>query len=276
MPVFSTHAGDNPVKIAQKGLGEAEAQGCDLVLIDTAGRLHIDEPLMKELRKMREKVEPKEVLLVADAMTGQDAVNVASQFHKDLALTGVILTKMDGDARGGAALSIKAVTQCPIKFVGMGEKLDDLEPFYPDRMASRILDLGDLPTLVEKAQQEKKLRKQEFTLEDFREQLHQIKKLGSLESILGMIPGMGQMMKKMKNAVPPEKELKKTEAIIDSMTREERRRSEIINGSRRQRIALGSGTSVAEVNRLLNQFREMQKMMKMFSKVGLKGLNFKI
>ncbi|MFC2075023.1 signal recognition particle protein [Bdellovibrionota bacterium] len=284
MPVYPSRTKDNPVKIAQKGVKEAEKSGCDVVLIDTAGRLHIDEPLMKELRKISEKVSPQEILLVADAMTGQDAVTVAEQFHKQLQLTGAILTKMEGDARGGAALSIRAVAGCPIKFIGVGEKVSDLEVFHPDRVASRILDLGDLLSLVEKAESafdvsqaeelEKKLKKQEFTLEDFRDQLRNVKKLGSLESVIKMIPGMGKMAKKMAKLSPPEEEIKRTEAIINSMTSLERRKYEILNASRRQRIAAGSGTTVANVNRLIKQFREMQKLMKQMARGGLKQFGF--
>lgn len=282
IPVYPTRPGDNPVKISKKGVDEAVQIGCDVVLIDTAGRLHIDVPLMDELKNIKAKVEPKEVLLVADAMTGQDAVNVAKEFMGQVGLTGVILTKLDGDARGGAALSIRFVTNAPIKFASFGEKLDDFELFHPDRMASRILDMGDLLTLVEKAQNafderegealEKRIRKSEFTLGDFLIQLKNIKKLGSLESIMKMIPGMGGMMKKVKQMNPPESELKRTEAIIYSMTISEREDYKLLDGSRRRRIALGSGTSVADVNKLINSFREMQKMMKNFSKMGMKGL----
>ena len=253
----------------------------DLLIIDTAGRLHIDEELMGELARIREKMTPQEILLVADAMTGQDAVNVAKRFNEVLDITGVILTKMEGDARGGAALSIRAVTDKPIKFIGVGEKIDALEPFFPDRMASRILGMGDVLTLIEKAQEgfdrkeaeklEKKLRKAEFDFEDFLTQLRQIKKLGSLEQILGMLPGMGQL-KKVKQLKSDERELVKVEAIINSMTKEERRNYKIINGSRRRRIARGSGTSVQDVNRLIKNFAQMKKMMERFSKKGARGL----
>jgi signal recognition particle subunit SRP54 len=233
---------------------------------------------MEELRRIKEAVDPGDILLVADAMTGQDAVNVAKAFHRKLALTGVILTKMDGDARGGAALSIRSVTGAPIKFVGVGEKLDALEPFFPDRMASRILGMGDILTLVEKAQEgvdekqakelERKLRKSQFTLDDFREQLVRVQKMGSMEDLLGMIPGIGGKLKELKGAAPDESELKRTLAIIDSMTPAERRNVKILNGSRRKRIALGSGTTVQEVNRLLKNFQQAEGMIKRFSQPG--------
>jgi signal recognition particle subunit SRP54 len=233
---------------------------------------------MEELRRIKEAVDPGDILLVADAMTGQDAVNVAKAFHAKLALTGVVLTKLDGDARGGAALSIRAVTGAPIQFVGVGEKLDALEPFFPDRMASRILGMGDILTLVEKAQEtidekearelERKLRKSQFTLEDFRDQLLRVRKMGSMEDLLGMIPGMGSRLKEMKAAAPDESELKRTLAIIDSMTREERRNVKILNGSRRKRIALGSGTTVQDVNRLLKSFQQAEQMIRRFSQAG--------
>jgi signal recognition particle subunit SRP54 len=233
---------------------------------------------MEELRRIKTAVDPADILLVADAMTGQDAVNVARSFHQRLSLTGVVLTKLDGDARGGAALSIRAVTGAPIKFVGVGEKLDALEPFFPDRMASRILGMGDLLTLVEKAQEtidekqarelERKLRKSQFTLEDFRQQLLRVRKMGSMEDLLGMIPGMGGKLKELKGAAPDESELKRTLAIIDSMTREERSNVKVLNGSRRKRIALGSGTTVQEVNRLLKNFQQAEQMIKRFSQAG--------
>jgi signal recognition particle subunit SRP54 len=233
---------------------------------------------MEELRRIKEAVDPADILLVADAMTGQDAVNVAKAFHGKLSLSGVVLTKMDGDARGGAALSIRAVTGAPITFVGVGEKLDALEPFFPDRMASRILGMGDILTLVEKAQEtidekearelERKLRKSQFTLEDFREQLLRVRKMGSMEDLLGMIPGMGGKLKEMKGAAPDEAELKRTLAIIDSMTREERRNVKVLNGSRRKRIALGSGTTVQEVNRLLKNFQQAEAMIRRLSQAG--------
>jgi signal recognition particle subunit SRP54 len=278
IPVFDSDPGADPVDICREAVAYADLNGFDTVLLDTAGRLHIDEELMEELRRIKAAVDPGDILLVADAMTGQDAVNVARTFHQKLSLSGVILTKMDGDARGGAALSIRAVTGAPIKFVGVGEKLDALEPFHPDRMASRILGMGDILTLVEKAQEtidekqardlERKIRKSQFTLEDFREQLLRVRKMGSMEDLLGMIPGMGGKLKEMKGAAPDEKELKKTIAIIDSMTLEERRNAKLLNGSRRKRIALGSGTSVQEVNRLLKNFQQAEEMIKRLSKAG--------
>ena len=281
IPVFSLGDKENPVAIAEKAIHHANTMARDVVIIDTAGRLHINEELMGELKAIRQTVKPHEILLVVDAMTGQDAVTIAESFNGDLGIDGVILTKLDGDARGGAALSIKSVTGRPIKFAGMGEKLDALEPFYPDRMASRILGMGDVLSLIEKAQSsidleqakemEKKLRKEEFTLDDFLTQLQQVKKLGSMEQILNMIPGMGN---KLKNVEVDEKELKRVEAVIQSMTKKERRDPSIINGSRRKRIALGSGAKVQDVNRLLKQFAEARKMMKRFQdmqKSGKKG-----
>ncbi|HEY7585517.1 MAG TPA: signal recognition particle protein [Candidatus Deferrimicrobiaceae bacterium] len=278
IPVFDSDPGADPVEICREAVRYAELNGYDTVLLDTAGRLHIDEELMEELRGIKTAVDPADILLVADAMTGQDAVNVAKAFHQKLSLTGVLLTKMDGDARGGAALSIRAVTGAPVKFVGVGEKLDALEQFFPDRMASRILGMGDILTLVEKAQEtidekqarelERKLRKSQFTLEDFREQLLRVRKMGSMEDILGMIPGMGGRLKDLKGAAPDEAELKRTLAIIDSMTREERHNAKILNGSRRKRIALGSGTTVQEVNRLLKNFQQAEAMIKRFSQAG--------
>jgi len=270
-----------PLEICLKGREAALKGGFDLVIIDTAGRLHIDEALMLELREIKDQIKPKEVLFVADAMTGQEAVNIAKSFNDRLGVDGVILTKMDGDARGGAALSIKAVTQKPIKFIGVGEKLDALEVFHPDRMASRILGMGDVLTLIEKAEEafdeekarelEKKIRKDSFTLEDFRDQLQQIRKMGSLESILGMIPGVPKMMKGMKGADLDERELIRVEAIINSMTPKERINYQIINGSRRLRIAKGSGTSVQEVNQLLKRYAQARKMMKQFSQLEKRG-----
>ncbi len=278
IPVYDSNPGADPVEICREAVGYAERNGYDTVLLDTAGRLHIDEELMEELRRIKAAVDPADILLVADAMTGQDAVNVAKAFHQKLSLTGILLTKMDGDARGGAALSIRAVTGAPVKFVGVGEKLDALEQFFPDRMASRILGMGDILTLVEKAQEtidekqarelERKLRKSQFTLEDFREQILRVRKMGSMEDILGMIPGMGGRIKELKGAAPDEAELKKTLAIIDSMTREERHNARILNGSRRKRIALGSGTTVQEVNRLLKNFQQAEAMIKRFSQGG--------
>jgi signal recognition particle subunit SRP54 len=278
---YRPEASQTPLDICLKGRDFALKGGYDLMLIDTAGRLHIDEALMLELREIKTNLNPKEVLLVADAMTGQDAVNIAKNFNERLGIDGIILTKMDGDARGGAALSIKSVTQKPIKFIGVGEKLDALEVFYPDRMASRILGMGDVLTLIEKAEAvfdeekakelEKKIRKDSFTLEDFRDQLQQVRKMGSLESILGMIPGLSKKMKGMGSLDFDEKELVRVEAIINSMTSKERTNYMIINGSRRLRIARGSGTSVQEVNQLLKRYAQARKMMKQFSKMGEKG-----
>lgn len=288
VPFFEPEKGEGPVQICARAQNWARAQGLDTLLMDTAGRLHIDEELMEELVKIKAAVAPREILLVADAMTGQDAVQIARSFNDRLNLTGVILTKLDGDARGGAALSIRAVTQCPIVFAGVGEKVDALEVFHPDRMASRILGMGDMLTLIEKAQTaydekqarelERKLRKDEFTLEDFLEQVRQLRKMGPLEDLLKMVPGMG----KMRGAVDlqsGEQELVKVEAIINSMTREERKNHTIISGSRRLRIARGSGTTVQDVNRLLKSYAQMRKMMKKvgrgFRKGGLpRGLPF--
>jgi signal recognition particle subunit SRP54 len=278
---YRPEASQTPLDICLKGRDFGLKGGYDLMLIDTAGRLHIDEALMLELREIKTNLNPKEVLLVADAMTGQDAVNIAKNFNERLGIDGIILTKMDGDARGGAALSIKSVTQKPIKFIGVGEKLDALEVFYPDRMASRILGMGDVLTLIEKAEAvfdekkakelEKKIRKDSFTLEDFRDQLQQVRKMGSLESILGMIPGLSKKMKGMGSLDFDEKELVRVEAIINSMTPKERTNYIIINGSRRLRIARGSGTNVQEVNQLLKRYAQARKMMKQFSKMGEKG-----
>ena len=286
IPVFSMEPGTDAVTIAKSSINYAFTHANDVVIIDTAGRLQIDEALMQELKDIKAQVTPHEILLVVDSMAGQDAVNVAKSFNEDLALTGVILTKLDGDSRGGAALSVKAVTGCPIKFVGMGEKLEPLEPFYPERMASRILGMGDVLSLIEKAQEsfdeeeakklKEKLRKDDFTLDDFLNQMNQVRKLGSFESILGMIPGMGDIKKKLgdKEIDLNGKEMRQIEAIIRSMTPEERTKTSIINGSRRKRIAMGSGTKVQDVNRLLKQFEEMRKMMKKMKKMqnGKRGL----
>ena len=260
----------DPVVICREAVKQAAASLFEVVILDTAGRLQVDEPLMEELRRIKDGVKPHEILFVADAMTGQEAVNIASKFNADLGFDGVVLTKLDGDARGGAALSVRAVTGKPLKFVGLGEKLDALEPFHPDRMASRILGMGDVLSLIEKAQETvdreealklaKKLKKNSFDLDDFRSQLKQVKKLGGVEQIMGMIPGMGKM--KLPDAEVNEKELVKVDAIIGSMTAKERADYTIINGSRRSRIAKGSGTQVQDVNRLLKQFAEMRKMMK--------------
>ncbi|MFY9420104.1 MAG: signal recognition particle protein [Limnochordia bacterium] len=272
IPVFSMGE-QNPVDIAKAACSHARRFGNDVVLLDTAGRLHVDEELMDELVEIKSAVNPVEILLVVDAMTGQDAVNVAEAFNERLELGGVILTKLDGDARGGAALSVKAVTGKPIKFVGVSEKMDGLEPFHPDRMASRILGMGDLLTLIEKAaqavDQEKaekmaaKLKEAEFTLEDFLEQIGQMKEMGPIDQLMGMIPGLGA--KQLRGLEVDDSHLRKIEAIINSMTPEERRRPEIIGGSRRKRIALGSGTKVQDVNRLLKQFAQTKQMLKQFA-----------
>jgi len=279
---YRPDATQTPLDICLKGRDFALKGGYDLMLIDTAGRLHIDEALMLELREIKTQIKPKEILLVADAMTGQDAVNIAKNFNERLGIDGIILTKMDGDARGGAALSIKSVTQKSIKFIGTGEKLDALEAFHPDRMASRILGMGDVLTLIEKAEAaiderkakelEKKIRKDSFTLEDFRDQLQQVRKMGSLESILGMIPGLPKKMKAAGGLDFDEKGLIRVEAIINSMTPKERANYMIIDGSRRLRIARGSGTSVQEINQLLKRYAQARKMMKQFTKMGEKGL----
>ena len=272
VPVFSSTTDMRPVDICKQAISQAEQAGYDTVIIDTAGRLHVDETLMAELKEIQAQVHLSEILFVADAMTGQDAVSVADTFNNDLEISGVILTKMEGDARGGGALSIKRVTGKPIKFVGIGESLDAIEIFHPDRMASRILGMGDVLTLIEKAEsvvdQEKaaklakKLKKNQFSLEDFLDQLQQIKKMGSLEQIMSMVPGINKL-NQLKNAPKPdEKELTKTEAIIQSMTRKERLNHRIINGSRRKRIAAGSGTAVSDVNRVLKSYAAMLKMMK--------------
>ncbi len=265
------------VRICERGVQRGQEQGYDLIVLDTGGRLHVDDELMAELVAVKQAVNPHEVLLVADAMTGQDAVNMASRFDQQVGLTGVILTKVEGDARGGAVLSIRAVTGKPIKFLGMGEKLDALEPFHPDRMASRILGMGDVLSLIEKAQDtfsreeaeaaQKKLTSNTFTLEDFRSQLGQMNRLGSFEQILGMLPG-GQKLKDLANSGLPEKEMKRVAAMIDSMTMRERRDHTVINGSRKKRIARGSGTSVQEVNRLIKQFLQARKIAKVMSGAG--------
>ena len=273
IPVFSLGDKVSPVEIAKKGVKYAEQKGYDMVFIDTAGRLQIDEALMEELENIKKAVNPTEILLTVDAMIGQESVNVAETFNNLLDITGVILTKLDGDTRGGAALSIRYVTGKPIKFVGTGEKMDAIEPFYPDRMASRILGMGDVLTLIDKAQQafdekqaaalEEKLRKQTFTLDDYLAQMAQLRKMGNLEQLVGMIPGMNRGA--LKDAKIDEKDLARTEAIVRSMTMKERTYPEIINGSRKKRIAAGSGTSVEDVNKLLKQFDQMLKMMKQFS-----------
>ena len=273
IPVFSMGTDESPVKIATEALKYAEKKGYDMVFVDTAGRLHIDEELMNELKSIKAKVNPSEILLTVDAMIGQDAVNVAQSFNELLDITGVILTKLDGDTRGGAALSIRHITGKPIKFIGTGEKLDKIEPFHPDRMASRILGMGDVLTLIEKAEKafdekkamelEEKIRKSTFTLDDYLDQFSQIKNMGSMDQLMGMMPGMNSAA--MKDVKVDEKMLAHQEAIIKSMTKAERQKPEIINGARRKRIAAGSGTSVEEVNKLLRQFEQLRKLMKQFS-----------
>jgi signal recognition particle subunit SRP54 len=282
IPVFDSRADQDPVEICRQAHRFAELNGYDTLIIDTAGRLHIDQELMAELQRIKEVLAPREILFVADAMTGQDAVNVARSFHEQLGLTGVILSKLDGDARGGAALSIRAVTGKPIKLVGLGEKLDALETFHPDRMAQRILGMGDVLSLIEKAQSaidqdqaavmQQRLRKEGFTLENFRDQLQAIKKMGSMESLLKLIPGADKALKQMQGTQLPDRELKKIEAIINSMTIQERRDHRVLNGSRRLRIAHGSGTTVQDINQLLKRFTEAQKMMKKMQKMGPRGL----
>ncbi len=272
MPAYPSTSSDNPVDICVRALEEARQKAHTAVIIDTAGRLHIDEILMQELVSIKEKCSPHEILFVADAMTGQDAVTVAQRFNDLLDITGVVLTKMEGDARGGAALSIKSIPQKPIKFVGTGEKLTELEVFHPDRVASRILGMGDVLTLIEKAQEDmdqdearamqEKFQKSKFDLDDFRKQMGRLKKMGSIEGLLKMIPGMGKMRDKLKNVQMPEKEMAKMDAMINSMTRQERSNPKIFNASRKQRVARGSGTTVQDVNQLLTNFDQMQKMMK--------------
>ncbi|MFB0521668.1 MAG: signal recognition particle protein [Desulfatiglandales bacterium] len=282
IPVHPSDSGERAEDICLKAFDKALIIGSDILLIDTAGRLHIDEQLMEELSRIKGVIYPDETLLVADAMTGQDAVNLAKKFDQDLDITGVILSKMEGDARGGAALSIMAVTNKPIKFVGTGEKLDALEPFYPDRMSSRILGMGDILSLIDKAQAEfdqkeaielaSKIKKAEFDLDDFKKQLAYIRKMGSLEQILGMIPGIGQTMKPGRLKTD-KMELVRFEAIINSMTREERRDFRIISGTRRKRIAMGSGTRVEDVNRLLKNFAQTKNMLKKFRQGTLRDLS---
>jgi len=279
IPVFSLGDKVSPIEIAKKAIEHAKLNQNDIVIIDTAGRLHINEELMLELFNIKGAVKPHEILLIVDSMTGQDAVNVSESFNEKLGIDGIILTKLDGDTRGGAALSVKAVTGKPIKYVGMGEKLSDLEPFYPDRMASRILGMGDVLSLIEKAQEsfdekkalemELKIRNQQFTLDDFLDQMQQIKKMGSLNQILGMIPGLNS--KALQDANIDEKKLTHVEAIIKSMTKEERYDSTIINASRKKRIAAGSGTVIQEVNKLLKDFEAMKKMFKMISGIEKHG-----
>lgn len=278
VPVYSED-GKNPVRIAENAIKQAKKDLRDVVIIDTAGRLQIDEEMMDELSDIKSAVDPTEILLVVDSMTGQNAVNVAKAFDEKLGITGVIMTKLDGDTRGGAALSVKYVTGKPIKFIGTGEKLDELEPFYPDRMASRILGMGDMLSLIEKAQQtydekkaaelEEKIRKSRFTLADYLEQMQQLKKMGSMESLMAMMPGMNSAA--MKDAKIDEKAMARTEAIIYSMTPAEREKPDILNSSRKRRIAQGSGTSVEDINKLIKQYDQTNKLMKQFSKNGGRG-----
>lgn len=280
IPVFSLRETKDVIKIANEGIKVAKQKGNDVVIVDTAGRLHVDEELMNEVTNLKNAINPTEILLVIDAMTGQDALNVATAFNEKLEISGIVMSKLDGDTRGGAALSAKAVTGKPIKFASVGEKLSDLEPFYPDRMASRILGMGDVLSLIEKAQEnfeeeealklEKKLREATFTLEDFLSQMQQIKKMGPISQLLGMIPGMGAQLKDIEI---DDKQVARVEAIILSMTPKEREKPEIINASRRKRIASGSGMQVQDVNRLLKQFDEMKKMMKKF-KNNKRGFKF--
>lgn len=277
VPVFSLEE-KNALKVAKEALSEARKQACDVLIVDTAGRLHVDTEMMDEVAAIKEALKPNEILFVVDSMTGQDAVNTAREFNNRIDFDGVVLTKLDGDTRGGAALSIKKVVEKPIKFVSTGEKLDALSEFYPDRMAQRILGMGDVVSLVEKAQQQfdeqqarqlqSKIRTDSFNLEDFYEQLQQIKKMGSMQDLLGMIPGMGNALK---NVEVGDDTLKPIEAIINSMTPEERRKPELLNGSRRRRIATGSGTTVRDVNELMKQFEQMKKMMKTMQKMGGMG-----
>ena len=281
--IFGSDNSMKPQDICGEALRIADVKGYDTVLVDTAGRLHIDNELMEELKELKNILKPKEILFIADSMTGQDAVNTARGFDESVGITGIILTKLDGDTRGGAALSMKAVTGKPIKFIGEGEKIDALEPFHPDRMASRILGMGDVLTLIEKAQEsvdekkaralEKKIKKDAFTLEDFKEQLGQVKKMGSMDSILAMVPGFKEIQRKS-GVVPDEKNLIRVEAIINSMTKEERRNHTILNARRRMRIAKGSGTSVQEVNRLIKQYLQMCELMKRFAKGKLPKLGW--
>jgi signal recognition particle subunit SRP54 len=274
LPCHPSTIDQNPVEIAASAVEAARINNRDLVLIDTAGRLHIDGQLMDELHQMRQRINPQEILFVADAMTGQDAVNMAKSFDDELDLTGVLLTKMDGDARGGAALSIRAVTQKPIKFIAVGEKLENLEAFHPERIASRILGMGDLLSLIEKVEHnysqaqaleiQDKFRRNEFTLDDFRDQLRTMRKMGSMKELMGMLPGVDSNL--LKNAKVDEKQFNRIDAIISSMTRDERQNHNLLNGSRRQRIAVGSGVAVNDVNRLMKQFTQMRKMMNKLSK----------
>ncbi len=281
IPVYDTHSKDDPIKVCRRAVDFAKDQGLDTVILDTAGRLQIDKDMMKELAKIQDKVEVHHKILVVDAMAGQESVNVAQSFNEFLKISGVILTKMDGDARGGAALSVRFVTGVPILFAGMGERPEDLEPFYPDRVASRILGMGDMLSLIEKAQREfdqdetkkttERILKNTLNFEDFLTQLQQMKKLGSMDKILGMLPGAGKLMDKV-DPQQLEREVKRKQAIIQSMTPQERRNPHLLNGRRRLRIAMGSGTQVSEVNRLIKEFEQMKKMMSRFSKFSLKGM----
>jgi signal recognition particle subunit SRP54 len=280
--VFPSTTGMDPVDISRKALEHGKNSVADVIIIDTAGRMQVDVELMDEITNIKNAVDPSEILFVADAMTGQDAVNVAKEFHERLSITGVILTKMDGDARGGAALSINAVTGAPVKFVGVGEKIDQFEIFHPDRVAGRIIGMGDVLSLVEKASEkidadeairmQKKMAKNSFDLEDFLAQMKMLKQMGPMENMLGMIPGMGKEVKKLQGKVNFEKELGRIEAIICSMTKIERQRPEILNASRRRRIATGSGTRVQDINQFMKQYLEMKKMMKNINRLGLGGL----
>lgn len=280
LPVYSSSSQQKPEEIAKEALNYARQQNCDTIILDTAGRLHIDSELMEELSRLKTILQPAEILLVADAMTGQDAVHIAESFNEKLGLSGIVLTKLDGDARGGAALSIRSVTQCPIKLIGIGEKLDALEVFHPDRMSSRILGMGDVLSMIEKAQaafdveeaQEiaKKFRQDTFTLEDFRNQLQQVKKMGSFEQILSMLPGMG-ILKELKKVQVDPKDFARMEAVINSMTVEERRNADLLNASRRKRIADGSGTTVQDVNRVLKSYEDSRRMMRQMMGGGPAG-----
>ncbi len=282
IPVFSSNTQMDPVQICREAMLSAQKAGHDILLLDTAGRLHVDEKLMDELCRIKKTVHPSDILFVADAMTGQDAVNVAKSFNSSLDIGGVVLTKMDGDARGGAALSIKAVTDKPIKFIGVGEKLSDIEPFHPERMSSRILGMGDVLTFIEKAQSvvdnkkaielERKLRESTFTLNDFREQMVQVRKMGSISDLVSMIPGFNNK-KQLKHLKVDDNEFARVEAIINSMTPAERTKYTIINGSRRKRIARGSGTSVQDVNRLIKNYAQVMKMIKKINKGGIRGMD---
>ncbi len=281
LPFFNSDPSEKPVDILEKAKAWAKNEMVEVLILDTAGRLQIDDQLMNELEELKTSVDPKEVILVADAMLGQQSVNVADGFHQKLGLTGLVLTKVDGDARGGAALSIRHTVGVPIKFLGVGEKVSALEVFHPDRLASRILDMGDVLSLVERAQEvideksakesARKIAKNKFTVDDFLKQIQMMKKMGGMEGILKMLPGAGQMMKQMKNMTPPDKEIKKIEAIIRSMTQKERENHKILNGSRRIRIAKGSGTQVQDVNKFIKQFEESSKMMSRMMKMGMGG-----